>query len=1308
MSRLLTRWRAGLFTSTVAALVMLVLVQRVPAVFVAPWPQNQFFLVVDQPPPPLGFNITSELTYDISGHRITNIITANLHTVGMAIGPDGNTYILTQFGQIIGLPSFKVTYTPAGLTFGPDGNLYVGNTQSGAVFRYCGPFNGSCSPGAPFGANGNASDPTFVAQNVVVNGSSIVFGPDGSLYVSSGQDVVRFCGPPPTQAPPCSEGDPSPSSNGQVGVVGSYIPRVAEGAVQDLSFGPDGQLYVLASAVNVTTSANSRELLVFAGPKRPTAGSFIEDLVAPGIFSIPGARTMDFGPDRNLYISYIDGSGVVRYQGPNCASLPACYGQPDSHGTFALQTIGSAGFAGFLRFSHYTGASTASLALLVSDQQGVKRFDPSTGNPMPGNFPGSNAPLPGALFASSSSLSAIAPLFGAPAGLAFGPDGNLYVADQSDNQLLALYGSTGQPLVNRSSVFASGNSFVGSVKFDPAGDNLWTTDGFFLNQFTWPSASEVLLEGNGGFSGTDMDNVSGLAFGLIDQAIYLADNPATSPPQPSIFRWDRSLGDPTVPGALTTFVSDPGHLAHPFDVAFSPLDDDLYASDQNGKRIVRFHGDTGTFRDVFVPSQPGNPTPYGLAFDPTGGLYVAYDDGNIRRFNGSTGQQTNIAGTASSPTFITIGPASGGSDTAAPVGPPAPVEVLGTVYGGDTSHPIPNTQVIAGVLLHGSLIGCTALGLLPGFCTSVTTDGTGTYDFQPAFNTGLLPGDYVLTAFPPAASPFFPRRISITVPAGGENVNPVIVLTAPPPLPPGLTLVDSTGSSLSVVNGVPVINSSSTTTITVPGCAGGKGTYSLSLNFTAASGGLAVQSGFTGNVVTSGSLTETSSGSFTATIPNLGGQSGLLNFSISFTCLDRSTNTSTFVVYIDPSGTVVDDSTGQPIAGATVTLLRSNTVHGALASVPNGSGLMSPSNRKNPDQTNSVGGFGWDVTPGFYQLQASAPGYTCDPANPPQGFTCANGAVVSGVFAVPPAAVDLRLPLHHIVAPADTTPPVTSAIASPLPNVAGWNNSNVTVTLHATDSETGGTGVKQITYAATGPQPVATTTVAGDTISLTVSTEGVTTITFFGTDNAGNVEASQTVTIQLDKTAPTITSSVTPGANANGWNNTPVSVGFQCSDALSGLAEGSPPVSITLSSEGAGQSVARTCIDRAGNSASTTVIGINIDMTPPTVACTASPSLLWPPDDKLIPVSLAVDVQDGLSGSAGFVLVSLTSNEPNAGSPDMLGFVTGTASTSGQLREQRLGSGTGRVYTFTYSGADLAGNRMSCVATVSVPHDQSP
>jgi endo-1,4-beta-xylanase len=71
----------------------------------------------------------------------------------------------------------------------------------------------------------------------------------------------------------------------------------------------------------------------------------------------------------------------------------------------------------------------------------------------------------------------------------------------------------------------------------------------------------------------------------------------------------------------------------------------------------------------------------------------------------------------------------------------------------------------------------------------------------------------------------------------------------------------------------------------------------------------------------------------------------------------------------------------------------------------------------------------------------------------------------------------------------------------------------------------GGTGVKQVTYSTGGAQSIAQTVVSGASASFTISVEGVTTVTFFGTDNAGSSEAPQTVTIKLDKTAPRITSS---------------------------------------------------------------------------------------------------------------------------------------------------------------------------------------
>ena len=111
------------------------------------------------------------------------------------------------------------------------------------------------------------------------------------------------------------------------------------------------------------------------------------------------------------------------------------------------------------------------------------------------------------------------------------------------------------------------------------------------------------------------------------------------------------------------------------------------------------------------------------------------------------------------------------------------------------------------------------------------------------------------------------------------------------------------------------------------------------------------------------------------------------------------------------------------------------------------------------------------------------------------------------------------------------------------------------------------------------------------------------------------------------------------------------------------------------------------------------------DTTPPTVTCSATPAQLWPPNNKLVSISTEVTVTDDGSGPAGFTLVSVTSNEGDAGT-ESSGWTAGTPDTSGFLQASRLGSGTGRVYTLTYQGEDNAGNTATCATTVTVPHDQ--
>ncbi|MGO9955472.1 MAG: carboxypeptidase regulatory-like domain-containing protein, partial [Solirubrobacteraceae bacterium] len=107
--------------------------------------------------------------------------------------------------------------------------------------------------------------------------------------------------------------------------------------------------------------------------------------------------------------------------------------------------------------------------------------------------------------------------------------------------------------------------------------------------------------------------------------------------------------------------------------------------------------------------------------------------------------------------------------------------------------------------------------------------------------------------------------------------------------------------------------------------------------------------------------------------------------------------------YIDPSGEVAT-TTGRPVAGARVVLKRTTKRSRPLVQVPNGSAIMSPSNRRNPDITNQDGYFNWEVVPGFYQVLASRPG--CGPAG-------RHGRQSrSALLTIPPAVINLRLILN--------------------------------------------------------------------------------------------------------------------------------------------------------------------------------------------------------------------------------------------------------------------------------------------------------
>ena len=172
----------------------------------------------------------------------------------------------------------------------------------------------------------------------------------------------------------------------------------------------------------------------------------------------------------------------------------------------------------------------------------------------------------------------------------------------------------------------------------------------------------------------------------------------------------------------------------------------------------------------------------------------------------------------------------------------------------------------------------------------------------------------------------------------------------------------------------------------------------------------------------------------------------------------------------------------------------------------------------------------------------------------------------------------------NFVGSTDITPPTITASVSPAPNAAGWSRTAETVTFTCSDS---GSGI-----AGPCPAPVG------------VSADGSTTVTQTVADRAGNT-ASATAVVQIDQTAPSISTTVSPPPNASGWSSAASeTVTFLCSDSGSGLAT-TCPAPVTVSAEGS-TPVSGSVTDLAGNTA-TASVAVQLDRTAPTISASVMP-----------------------------------------------------------------------------------------------------
>jgi probable HAF family extracellular repeat protein len=299
----------------------------------------------------------------------------------------------------------------------------------------------------------------------------------------------------------------------------------------------------------------------------------------------------------------------------------------------------------------------------------------------------------------------------------------------------------------------------------------------------------------------------------------------------------------------------------------------------------------------------------------------------------------------------------------------------------------------------------------------------------------------------------------------------------------------------------------------------------------------------------------------------------------------------------------------------------------------------------------------------------------------------------------------------------DVTPPTITSLSATPSSITPPNGAMVpvTVTVTATD-DSGATPTCALATLSSPGAPAGDATITGATTAAVRAVGGRTyTLQVSCADAAGNhSSASVNVVVPPDTTPPVIAVlSVSPSSiwPPNGAM-VPVTVAVTATDdsgvtptcALTTISSPGAPAgdaTVTGATSGAVRAVGgRTyvlqvsCADAAGNHSSASVnVVVPPDTTPPTItALSASPSAIWPPNGKMVGVTVSVSATDNVDAVPQCALTSVS------GAPASDFVLTGPLTVSVRANKDE-------IYTLGVTCSDQAGNRSNGTVTVVVSKD---